>query len=143
MLRSLRLRLVVFLLVPVLVAGGLALGLTTRSVTSYERAQTEQRLQEQGPGVVRQFAEAARRAFDTAGAPRPINIRTFVRQITRADIWFVPNPDYAQPYPGGNVAAWPGAEARLDEARPRAAAQCSRPRRRAARSRSRSSAACS
>ena len=108
MLRSLRLRLVVFLLVPVLVAGGLALGLTTRSVTSYERAQTQQRLQEQGPGVVRQFAEAARRAFNTEGAPRPINIRTFVRQITRADIWFVPNPDYAQPYPGGNVANWPG-----------------------------------
>ena len=44
MLRSLRLRLVIFLLVPVLVAGGLALGLTTRSVTSYERAQTQQRL---------------------------------------------------------------------------------------------------
>src|SRR5437763_1259552 len=63
MLRSLRLRLVVFLLVPVVVAGALALGLTTRSVTSYERAQTQQRLQDQGPGVVRQFAEAARRAF--------------------------------------------------------------------------------
>src|SRR3954454_9179765 len=107
MLRSLRLRLVVLLLVPVLVAGGLALGLTTRSVTSYERAQTQQRLQEQGPGVVRQFAEAARRAFDTEGTPRPINIRTFVRQITRADIWVVPNPDYAEPYPGGNVASWP------------------------------------
>src|SRR4051812_3504712 len=107
MLRSLRLRLVVLLLVPVLVAGGLALGLTTRSVTSYERAQTQQRLKEQGPGVVRQFAESARRAFDTSGAPRPINIRTFVRQITRADIFFVPNPDYAQPYPGGNVATWP------------------------------------
>ena len=66
------------------------------------------RLQEQGPGVVRQFAETARRAFDTSGAPRPINIRTFVRQITRADIWFVPNPAYAQPYPGGNVATWIG-----------------------------------
>jgi two-component system sensor histidine kinase BaeS len=117
MLRSLRVRLVVFLLVPVLVAGGLALGLTTRSVTSYERAQTQQRLQEQGPGVVRQFAEAARKAFDTDGPPKPINIRTFVRQITRADIWFVPNPDYAQPYPGGNVAAWPGVKldwAKLD-----------------------------
>jgi signal transduction histidine kinase len=108
MLRSLRVRLVIFLLVPVLVAGGLALGLTTRSVTSYERAQTQQRLKDQGPGVVRQFAEAARKAFDTDGPPKPINIRTFVRQITRADIWFVPNPDYAQPYPGGNVTPWPG-----------------------------------
>jgi signal transduction histidine kinase len=106
-LRSLRLRLVVFLILPVLVAGGLALGLTSRSVTAYERSQTEQRLKEQGPGVVRQFAESARRAFDTSGDPRPINIRTFVRQITRADIFFVPNPDYAQPYPGGNVAVWP------------------------------------
>ncbi len=106
-MRSLRLRLVVFLILPVLVAGGLALVLTSRSVSSYERAQTEQRLKEQGPGVVRQFAESARRAFDTSGAPRPINIRTFVRQITRADIFFVPNPDYAQPYPGGNVAVWP------------------------------------
>jgi signal transduction histidine kinase len=105
-LRSLRLRLVVFLILPVLVAGGLALGLTSRSVTSYERSQTEQRLKEQGPGVVRQFAESARRAFDTSGDPRPINIRTFVRQITRADIFFVSNPDYAQPYPGGNVAEW-------------------------------------
>ena len=104
---SLRLRLVVFLILPVLVAGGLALVLTSRSVSSYERAQTERRLKEQGPGVVRQFAESARRAFDTSGAPRPINIRTFVRQITRADIYFVPNPDYAQPYPGGNVAVWP------------------------------------
>ncbi len=106
-MRSLRLRLVVFLILPVLVAGGLALVLTSRSVTSYGRSQTEQRLKEQGPGVVRQFAESARRAFDTSGEPRPINIRTFVRQITRADIYFVPNPDYAQPYPGGNVAVWP------------------------------------
>jgi two-component system, OmpR family, sensor kinase len=115
MLRSLRVRLVVFFAVPVLVAGALALVLTTRSVTEYERAATEATLREQGPGVVRQFAEAARRAFETDGEPGQINIRTFVRQITGADILFVPNPDYAEPYPGGNVETWPGLD--LDWAR--------------------------
>ncbi len=115
MLRSLRVRLVVFFVVPVLVAGGLALVLTTRSVTDYERAATEATLRQQGPGVVRQFAEAARNAFDTDGEPGQINIRTFVRQITGADILFVANPDYAEPYPGGNVETWPALD--LDWAR--------------------------
>jgi len=76
MLRSLRLRLVVLLLVPVLGAGGLALGLTTRSVTSYERAQTQQRLQE----LLQQY---------------PPSLRT----VLALDPTLLTNTAYLEPYP--------------------------------------------
>jgi signal transduction histidine kinase len=101
---GLRLRLIAFVALPVVASGTLALVLTTRSVTAYERAQTEATLRAQAPGVARLFAKSAQRFFVTTG--RPVQFSDDVTQVTAASIFYVTNPSAAFPYPGGNVREW-------------------------------------
>jgi signal transduction histidine kinase len=103
---GLRVRLVLSFLVPVVVAGGLALILTTRNVTSFTRAQTEERLREQGPAVARLFARSAKKFF--LEGDRQVNFSTDVQRVASAEVFYVPNPNAGFPYPGGNVAEWRG-----------------------------------
>ncbi len=103
---GLRLRLITFVALPVIASGALALVLTTRTVTAYERSATEATLRAQAPGVARLFAKSARRFFLETG--KPVLFSDDVTQVTAADIFYVANPATRFPYPGGNVPVWDG-----------------------------------
>ena len=103
---GLRLRLIFFVALPVIASGALALVLTTRTVTAYERNGTEATLRAQAPGVARLFAKSARRFFLETG--KPVRFSDDVTQVTAAAIFYVTNPATRFPYPGGNVPVWDG-----------------------------------
>jgi two-component system, OmpR family, sensor kinase len=119
MLRSLRLRLVLLLVVPVLVAGGLSLILASQRIASYEsqaaNRAAEKLLRSESLGVAQVYGEQAYSFFTQTAAPPQLNQP--LRQITSlAGIFYVPNPDTSSPCEKCGLATWGAFATRLSAA---------------------------
>ena len=121
MLRSLRARLVLFCVLPLVVAGAVMAPLALRAFDDYQSQRNEEalrQLQEQSAALAALYGKQVRRYFEEGGEPAPVDSE--LATVTGADLYYVDRLDGILP---AEAVALPvlggGRGRRLGRARPR------------------------